>query len=550
MATAAPFIGPTPVASSNSANAADVKALQTSSGVSQPGQNIWPTPVAAATKTVAPAPTPQSTSQSSASTTTISNANKINQVPAIQNTTSQLANSSGISTDSNGNPVYANGTSADNATSDNTSSKNTPLTPSNDLSTSGISQGGYVGDTYYAPGAVLPTDQNGNSLPTTATSPTDDYIMNSLQTQLSQADANTATTIQGIMSSYQNLIDQQEQANVNQQGQVNNALLMGGVTGQGSSAQYAPISSAGIMRAEVSYGIQQIANLQAKEQSAIQAAQKAGQNEDFQLQDKMNTEASTIRAQKNAAAQKVQDQITSHNQKLAAAQLTSTQDKAITDLYSSGVTDPAQILNILTESGMNITAAEVKTTLSTIDPQELADKKLVQQAGVTSPFANINGKFVNSQTGQAFATSADFFQAAGVSSFEEAYQKGLVQDVPTAKITYQTKNVNGQSVRFGFDAQGNIVSKVDLGTPTGVSKTSGSGGGQGTAPSAAELKNYQAEADQAFSQVKGTDGYVSPEAWNAALKYAQSLGITQAQFVSSHKGYINPADKKDYNGAT
>ena len=145
-----------------------------------------------------------------ASTTTLSNGNKINQVPAIQATTNNLA-TNGITTDQNGNANYANGTSANSAVNPTPA----PLTPTNNLGTPGISQGGYVGDTYYASGSVLPTDGAGQPLQTTPTSPTDDLIMNNLNKQLAQADAMTATVIQGIQSSYSSLMQQQETASAN-----------------------------------------------------------------------------------------------------------------------------------------------------------------------------------------------------------------------------------------------------------------------------------------------------------------------------------------------
>lgn len=76
------------------------------------------------------------------------------------------------------------------------------------------------------------------------------------------------------------------------------------------------------------------------------------------------------------------------------------------------------------------------------DQQDLADKKAAQKenislaltAGIQTKFTNKNGTFFNTATGEQYATPSDFFKAAGVSSFEEAYQRGLVTDFTPAKL--------------------------------------------------------------------------------------------------------------------
>lgn len=300
------------------------------------------------------------------STTTLSNGNKMTQVPSIVNTTNQLAQT-GVTTDPNsGVATHADGTAYNPPV---------PAQAPTPASTSGTTAtGGYVGDMYYAPGATLPKDASGNYASTTQTSPTDDAILASLNTQKAQSDSMTASLITSIQNNYANLIQQQQQTNAGQQGSVQNALLMGGGTGKGSSAQYAPISSSGVISSQINYGIQQIADLNSKEQAAIVAAQQAGQNADFKLQDQINQQISSIRDTKVAAATDLNNKIAAQNQKLADQKQQSDLDNAIGNLYSTGTTDPATILSQLKSQGVQASADDVNKALSTFQTQSANQK--------------------------------------------------------------------------------------------------------------------------------------------------------------------------------
>lgn len=294
------------------------------------------------------------------STTTLSNANKIQQVPGIVNTTNQLSKT-GITTDANGNQVFANGTIVPAPTK--AEAPNPNATPNSNTSTTG----GYVGDVYYAPGAMLPNGPDGKPVATTPTSPTDDQILTNINSLKAQSDSLTASLVDSIHAQFNQLRTAQQEVNRRQNSVVNNTLLMGGVTGQGSSSQYAPISSSGIMQAQISYGLGLIADLNQKEQMAVIAAKQAGLQNDFQLMDKINSQISSIRDQKVAAATKLNDTIAAQNKKLKDEKLQATKDEAISNLYASGVTDPKEILKQLNDAGMTINADEVSSTLKNID---------------------------------------------------------------------------------------------------------------------------------------------------------------------------------------
>lgn len=78
----------------------------------------------------------------------------------------------------------------------------------------------------------------------------------------------------------------------------------------------------------------------------------------------------------------------------------------------------------------------------TEDQRRIAEEKaksktnmgLALEAGIQTKFVNKNGEFFDTNSGQAFANPQDFFKAAGVTSFAEAYQKGLITDFTIDKL--------------------------------------------------------------------------------------------------------------------
>jgi len=88
------------------------------------------------------------------------------------------------------------------------------------------------------------------------------------------------------------------------------------------------------------------------------------------------------------------------------------------------------------------TQALAQQTFLQRQQQEIADKKeqaktnvqLALTSGVKTNFVNQNGTFFNAATGEAYATPQEFFKAANVSSFDEAYKKGLITDLSAEAV--------------------------------------------------------------------------------------------------------------------
>lgn len=249
------------------------------------------------------------TPYASQSTTTLSS-NKAPDILNINNKQNALTNGSGIKTDTNtGIATYANGSvvqppkapnDPSNMYNTETGQLNTNYTgykpPTNDGTTP---TGGYYNNLYIAPGGTVPKDANGQPVALTATNPQDDAFNSMLLDLKAKSDAIGAAQIDNIQSSYANLIKQQELANASAAAGTT-AYLVGAGRGVGSSDA--------VLQGTISYGIQQIANLQTQKNGDIIKAQQAISDNDFKY-------ASAIqnRIDKNTALQQTEyDKVQEH----------------------------------------------------------------------------------------------------------------------------------------------------------------------------------------------------------------------------------------------
>lgn len=311
------------------------------------------------------------------STTTISNYNKINKT--IPDNTSTLTNLStkGSNIDANGNTVAPDGTVTPPVVANHTNGLPAAGTPA--------SNGGY-GPGNAAPSTIVfgpdnqvdangnpitstGTDQNGNPL---AGDTTDATINTMLDTLKSNTDANTSSQISNIQQTFAAREAQQALINKSQLAARRGALLMGGMGGSFSSA---PFAAGSIVASQESVGIQTLANLDAQENTAIQAAKTAQDNRDYQLVDAKIKEAQTVRAQKVALAESLNKSAQAANTKLLESQQQAQKDTSIADLIANGTDNPNQILSTLNtdssgnSTGAGVTAADVTRVLGNIAKQ-------------------------------------------------------------------------------------------------------------------------------------------------------------------------------------
>lgn len=326
----------------------------------------------------------------SASTTTISNQNKIEQIPTINSTFNNLAQR-GVTTDPNsGVATYANGQ--------------------------------VVADTKTE----------------------DDAIQANLEMMKKTSDAVTADLISTIQSRFAQRKAEQADINNRQNKGITNALLMGGATGQGSSAQYAPISSEGIVGAQESYGVKRLAELDAQEADLIAEAKNAQRSGDFKLLEEKNRLIEKKRDEKIAEAKVLNDKIAKQNEKIREQEFRASRDTAIADLYAQGITSPTEILKALNETGGDMTLSEVDDALKSIVPAGLDD--LVKTLRNNGAPQDVIQKVLNSQNINEAYKNAGNFAAGGTGiigeyNFYRAQAEAKGQ-VPVSFQEYQNIDAN------------------------------------------------------------------------------------------------------------
>lgn len=308
------------------------------------------------------------------STTTLSTANAANKVTGINNTQTNNEKT-GITTDPNtGVATYANGSPVPQPT------KETPKPTTQ--------TGGYAGNVYVRPGDPIPKDANGKDVILTPTSPQDDANKQMLLDLKAQFDAQGVQQLQNIENTYNNLITQQEQQNKGAVAGTTNALFMSG-------AMQHDVYSNDKITAQVSYGLQQIQNLNAQKQQAISAAKQAILTGDFEYAGKLQAITDKIVKEQQDAMNKINDSLIEKNKKLNEDKMKSTKDSAIASMYENGITDPTMMLSELKKAGWeDITISDVKGVLDVVD-KNLADYKKMQ-----TDIMN------NAQTNQDFDTAS------------------------------------------------------------------------------------------------------------------------------------------------
>lgn len=484
------------------------------------------------------------TPTTTASTTTQSNSNKQSQVSGIQSTTNNLANGSGVTTSQNGSTTYANGTvynSPQSSETNSTTSENSAQAIDNNGATT---SGGYSGDTYYAPGQILPKDQNGNPISLTPTSPTNDLIASNLASAKSQADSLTATIIDNIQSSYANLIKQQQIVNSSQAAGANNNRLIGGVTGQGSTAQYASQTSNSVFTSVLNQGIQALGNLQSQENDAIVKAQQAGQQEDFQLMDEMNTQAQNIQTTKQNAANAINASIQAQAQKLQDAQAQQTKDNFVASQLQSGVTDPTQILANAKASGLTITAAEIGTSMAALSPDKAAIQSLAAQAAAAGANAATVAKITSSADFNSALTLAT--PALGAKVANDLAQQTFQNKIALAQLAVSQENANTAANKLKADtnAASQAASQAITTTPSGKVYVDGSNLSDAAKATAINngmivLDGDKSKAVNAISNIQGQLGNLLSTFKANGVDLSTGAGQTRNGFFSSN--WVNAA---------
>lgn len=342
------------------------------------------------------------------STTTISNSNKIDQV---SKNVGDLNNYSqkGVQTDAAGTPRYADGS--------------------------------------FVPEQTTEAD----------TSDEDSSINTLLDNMKASTDATAANQISNIQAQFGIRKQQQQDSNMRQEKKVQNALLMGGATGQGSSAQYAPISSEGIISAQESYGVQQLAQLDTQENSLIAEAKAAQDAGNYKVMEDKLALVKEKRAKKVAQATKLNDAIMKRNEESRTKAIQASRDSAVSDLYAQGITDVPTMLEYLNNNGQgDFTAKEVQDIIKDITPTGLDD--LVKTLRINGAPGDVIAKVLSSKDiNQAYEAAGAYGSGGtgiiGEYNFYKAQAEAKGQ-VPVDFNTYQNMDANRKAKAAGVGSGG------------------------------------------------------------------------------------------------
>lgn len=241
-----------------------------------------------------------------------------------------------------------------------------------------------------APGdAVQATDANGNTtwqsggmnyaLGPSNGSVSSDPIVQGIYSQFTklkgEMDALGAQQIAAIQNSFDGLIKDQELTNKGEEASLNSLLIRGGSLQTGSSG--------GIMGSQVSVGLSKIADLNAKEQAAVIAAQQAIQSNDMELLDKQLTIADESRKERQSQAQTLSDKIDTQRK-------TNTLNTAILDAMDSGKTSVKSVMDALSAKGItDVSAKDIADTIQSI--QSVKNDPMMSTALQWAKDAGTNG---------------------------------------------------------------------------------------------------------------------------------------------------------------
>lgn len=314
-------------------------------------------------------------------------------------------------------------------------------------------------------------------------------------------DSTTLQQVNAIQQQYDMLRASQQDVNNRADSARTTLNLKAGTT------QFAPLDAAGTALAQTSFGLQQIAKLDADENNAIAQVRAAQQSGNFELMSKALDTVQAARTAKQAAAQKVNDQLSAANAAVIKNKQQVAQDNAVGQLISQGVTNPADVLKALNDAGYNVTADQVATSLKSLQ---------------TTKTTGDTYKFANTDVGSLLGAGLTMKQIQDAQDYYNGNGSGDVftNMTPAQRAAVQTALV------------GKTATKV-----TGGAKTYTSG----------TLDYTSSDLDEGNSKLqasKGSDGYVDPNLYLNLANAWTSNGGSVKDFLTHYpiSSWVNPTN--------
>lgn len=364
----------------------------------------------------------------------------------------------------------------------------------------------------------------------------DDPKQNELVASMMQStDAQTRQTLAAIGQQAAVRKAQQEMVNKNQEKATERSLLLGG------AGRYAPLDANGINGVKETLGVQELASLDAQEQTAIANAKSAQQAQKYDLMDKALTEAENIRQEKQTRAQKLQDDMAAQNKAAQDQQMQASRDGAIAGLLAQGITDPSKILNYLNydDNGKltgDFTAKEVNDALANLNPQQKAVTDILDTARNNGAPADVLAK-IGSATSLNDAYSAAGSYGAGGTGVIGEYNYAKANGYTGTFEEYQNEDANRKAKATG---NGDGVGTIDLTVlPADVQAKLKSSGftslSSGVQDLATQLVNGQIAPSELSKRTTGTTSY--SDVLTAANLYSQSVNGTTFNISKADRDY-------------
>lgn len=186
-----------------------------------------------------------------------------------------------------------------------------------------------------------------------------------------------------------------------------------------------------------------------------------------------------------------------------------------------------------------------KEALETLKTKIKANLEIILKNNVTTPFANLNGEFMD-RNGKPYSTPEEFFKDAGVKSFEEAYAKNLVSDVkpttdysklPTSYQEYILAKNEGYKGTYN-DYQTMDANRKAVRSTTNISYGQGQDVNQ---------KNDQQKIAAWLDAHQGADKHVSPSDYATAKNSWVQDKHSSADFDNIFSAWVDPSHPQDYS---
>lgn len=290
-----------------------------------------------------------------------------------------------------------------------------------------------------------------------------------------------------------------------------------------SSAQY----DKAFAQAETQPGM--LSSIVTGQQGAIRRAQAADigllQARALGMQGQVQAAQDAVTRAINLKYQGIEEEIAAKEKQMALIQPLLTQQQAKT----------AQAQQLMLEDQKQAIAEEKAKAKENIN--------LVFTSGLKNQFINKNGEFIRASDGKSYSNPQDFFRDAGVSSFEQAYQQGLVGDLSQnlledRNFVLNLRNTYPDAGILPGDTAEIAAQKISA-SPTYQSKFAGADTGFTLSPG---QNRYDANGNLVAS------GGASPD---KPLTEAQSKDVAYAQRSDEANAYIMnlESDISKYNPA-